>query len=774
MLTRAMAERRRNAASVAGDDEAARKGRTGRPAKEPVAVESSATSRVSEPADLVFEPAYITASADESAAAASLFEPDLAEGDRMAASLYRNAPELASLYARFDAPLDESMDRRLAGDLDAQLDQPSIGAARARLDRRIDEPPGRPDARLDRRIDGKIDEKKDEAADEEAGPAAADRANEASADETDKKQADAKLARDGRKGGKRTGKAEVETALAPPKPRLAEIPDPELGLVPLAREPPLRAESAPSFTTPEPPALNAARPPGAKPEPPSRDELAAPTLFRDAMAAARRLYEELVADAATAGARVQSNADRLAALRQRDFDRGLDALARGLAEARIDLDRTADAALLLIGQRERATFAAIQRVTRSALGRLGGAKTAADKVFDGLGKRKDEAKKSGAAKISEVKSAGEGASKAVLGLEAVKRTKFPTNLTPLPSAQNEKIGMHLAGQTVPSAKVYSDEAGAEEKGLTATFKAMGEAADKQFTDIKTQMTKTASSSSASVVKSRDGALKQLKERAEELRASVAEARAGGHSALVKQHNLSRRQLVVSYRERGRGESQSAQQRASRGTSAALALATGQQTGARTLAETLERERKRPPAELAKVVNSSATAFVRNVGRTRAEQRVRVMKSAEAAELPALRQADATSIRMDGSAATIVERLRESGDSAGTSLTRQIEKSLEAFDKMHEPVADAGKATVSSAAAGYASANESAGKAAKLAEDTVTNAMLGKGGGSENANKGAPAGETKSDGRPAQEIPAEFVTRAKGIAADPAKDKDIDA
>src|SRR4029453_8622442 len=108
-------------------------------------------------------------------------------------------------------------------------------------------------------------------------------------------------------------------------------------------KPPLRTQSAPSFTTPEAPVFTVPR--GAKSEPPTRDQQMALVQFKEAMIAARRLHEELVADSVLVAARVQATTDRLAALRQRDLDQAVDSLARGLMDTRARLDERADAAL---------------------------------------------------------------------------------------------------------------------------------------------------------------------------------------------------------------------------------------------------------------------------------------------------------------------------------------------------------------------------------------------------------------------------------------------
>jgi DNA/RNA non-specific endonuclease len=574
-------------------------------------------------------------------------------------------------------------------------------------------------------------------------------------------------------GAKGEGSGDSAAESTPRKPNIVDIPTSESGNVPLTREPSLRAAPAPAFVTPGLPAARIVRAPGAKAEPAGREQAQAAAAFQDAMSAVRRLYEDLLADAAAAADRVQSNAGRMAALRQGDLDRGLDVLVASLRQSRASLDACADSADHMIDSRARQTAVAIGRAAGVALRALNSAAGGAAKKFSDEEKKKDSAKRDGEGKVASIDTAGTSSSAAVRDLDSNKEWHFPLWGEPMDVAKNEKIGFHIGTKTTPAAKAYADEAAAEVKSLKSTFEAMGKAADKQFTDIGKQVNDTAASSRESVEKSRDGALGQLRKSGEEIHGAVAEARSGGHAALVRQHNQSRRQLTATLRERARSENIAAQQRSTRGSASILALATAQQTGAKVLSDTLKRDDRKPPAEFAKTVSSSASTFAKTVGRTRGDQRTRLVKSAETAESAPLRQSDSASSRMAGSAADMARRMGEAGEGSEASLTRQTEKSLEPFDKMAEPVADSGKATVKSAKAAYASHGAGAEKAVKLAQDAVTSAWEGKGGGGEQDKKeAAPA--AKSDGPTAKEVPSKFQVRAGKIATEAESDEAIAA
>ncbi len=495
--------------------------------------------------------------------------------------------------------------------------------------------------------------------------------------------------------------------------------------------------------------------------------------FREALNVARQLHDRLVADARDTVARVESTQDRLAGRRQSELDQVLSDLGADLRQARGEFNRAADATASLVDQREAQTHAAIQRAAGSAFGALNGAKAQADADFAGHVGAKDAAKDDADIKASSVGSAGDKAGAAVGGLDASKEKDHPTNVEPMPSAINEAINVHLPLRAPPRAKTYADEAGAEVASLTATFKAMKEAIEEQFKDITGQMKSTADSCSASIGSARTGALKQLAESAQQLRASIEETRANGHSALVNQHNQSRRQLIGAFRERARSEDQAAQQRATRGAAAALSLATGQQAGARSLADNLAREQGRPEQDFARIVASSARAMLLHIGKAGPDQRMRVLRSADAGEAGAEAQALATAARLTASALQMCDRLAESSRNSGDSLKSQIAHSVEPFDQMPEPIRQALKGALRSAVSTYASQNTQAGERVTQARETVTGAMSGNGGGKapEGAPPAAPAA-TDSQAAKAKEIPDQFVTRATEIAGKPETDEGI--
>ena len=105
------------------------------------------------------------------------------------------------------------------------------------------------------------------------------------------------------------------------------------------------------------------------------------------------------------------------------------------------------------------------------------------------------------------------------------------------------------------------------------------------------------------------------------------------------------------------------------------------------------------------------------------------------------------------------------------METQIEKQLEPFPKIPKVIYETLVGTLKSAKAAYDSQNKFAGDNVKLANDTLTNAMSGKGGngGGDNAKNAAKPPEAKKDGPVAQEIPNDFIVRAKGIADKPTTD-----
>ena len=768
MLTRKLAEQRRPTALT----ERGTRQNSPAPRKAEFAARNSDKAPAYLPemnrADLVFEPLYVSAEPGRFATVNPLLGTPLEQlgprtdqltsgGSRPTrlAPAYCTIPdETASLYGNLDGPMTEGPERTLA-----RRPIPKPGEKAREDGTAEDQGKGGKDAK-----DG--EKEKEEKQNEGGAKGKEDAAGGKGKEEATEDKSPGEEGGKGNKAGKPARRKASDDA--PTGPKVVEIPRPETEVVPLSREPALRTEPAPTFTTPEAPAFTVPR--GKTPEPPSRDQARAILLFAEAMRAARQLHEELVADAAVAARRVQSTADRLADLRQRDLDHTVGTLASGLQQSRTRLDERADTALELVEQKAKQTNAMIWGLAAYAFAQLASAKSDADGTYNTHDANKEKAKGEGNRQIVTVMLSGLFAGFSILNLDNTKATDNPINVDPLPSAQNEKINMHLGMTANRQAKPYFEESTAEIDSLSATFTAMYDGLKKQFAEVTKAMTKTATDSDANIAKARNGALKQLRSSLEHLRNFIAEARASGHAALVQQHNLSRRQLIVSFRERGRAESQAAQQRLMRGTSSSLALATAQQSGARSLAENLGRERSRPPADFAKVIISSTSSFTRNIGRTRVDQRSRVVRSAEAAEPPAIRQADATSTRSAASADEIVQRLLNAGETSSQATDTQVEKQLEPFPKIPKVITDALKGTLKPAIKAYDSQNKFAGDNVVLANETITNAMSGKGGGSaDNKNNAAKPPEAKKDAKPACEIPNDFIARADGIRKKPKTD-----
>jgi hypothetical protein len=749
VLTKALAERRRDPAAAVDSRRPGqwrRRPRTPEPDVDPDAGAWPAYLPAAD-ADMTFAPDLVTASLD---------------GDRLKSPMFAAPVEVKSLYEQLDAKLDRAKDGAPIEDAGTRAEPPADEAPVNAAEDRAPPAGGSKEALKDEK-----DSKKDE---KDQKKTASDRQGEDRHGKDTRPGGDKKKAPP--KGTRKAAKVapQAEPIAAPPgPPPLPEIPTVETGPAQLPNEPSLRADPPATFSSPSAPESRPARAAGGKPEPPGRDSLLAIAAFRDAVAAARRLHEELARDSAEAVGRVQAGAERLAELRQRDLEHGLDALSRALGEARMDLDRSADSADQLIAARERSTRARIHAIARAGLGALGGAWGSADKVLRGHSDNKDKAKAAGRGKIGEVERASAAASRKINALVPNREEFFSDYGNALEVAKNEKIKRHLASATKPSAELYDKEAKAEIKSLTATFDQMDIQLEKQFTDIRNNMASTAASSSESLTKVRDSALRQASAKAEELHASVAQARAGGHSALVRQHNVSRRQLIANHRDRGRGEAQAARQRASRGASAFNSLATAQQTGTTALATTLAKEAARPAAEFARVMKSSATSFARQVERTRSDQRPKLLRGAEGGEPAAMAQGQASSARSARTADDMGQRILESAASASAAVTEQVAKGVEPFATMAEPVAETRSSTLASARNSYAGANQKAGEAVVLANGTVANAWEGKGGGNSSDTKDAPPATPKrGEGPGAAEAPAKFVPRADQTAQDPQK------
>lgn len=678
------------------------------------------------------------------------------------------------LDARLDSSLDLKLDRRLDDKTDAELDR-KFGA---QLD-------GKLDGRIESKADDRLDDKQEERGDDRQEDGKPKDGKEAPAEEggVDDNQGATTRQKDGAGGkiipaGKRRAKAvkPSKSEAGQAGVELEARPQTEEGAVSLPRAPVRASDAGEAFRSPAPPAFRSMPRAGGKPEPPLPERERALTLFRDAIEMASRLHAELLADGREVVEKTRAGAENMAAKGQRELDGGIGVLAAALARSHVELDRSADSTLAYLQQRRRQTRAQISREAQAAFGALGGAKTTAEAAYEKHKKASEDRGTEADGKQATVVKAGKDAEKAVTGLNETKEVHFPTSGEPMDAAVNEAVQIRLPARTVPRAKAFADESTAQNTALTAAFTKLKSDLKAAFGDIKTKIGSIATSNADSISKARDGAYDRVETTTRQLQGSIDQARAKGHATLIRQHNQARRQLIETHRERAQGEVSAAQSRASRGASAATGAAGGQQSAANTLSESLAREQARPPQDLARVVISSATAFLKNAAKTGPEQRTRIVASAQSAELGATRQAEASGGRLAGAAAKNGAQLEEAGQAAGGALREQIERAADSFAQIPTAVTGALKSALPAAVKGYAAQNADAGDKVTKAGTAITNTLAGTGGGDGNTQaKGDAATGQQEGGNSAKgprEKPDEFRTKASGIAGKPESEPGI--
>lgn len=560
----------------------------------------------------------------------------------------------------------------------------------------------------------------------------------------------------------------------------AELPAIDTASPSFSRAPIRQTERGEAFRPAEPPAFRVQPRAGGKPEPPSPQRAQALALFREAMAQTAKLHAAFLAAAEQATSSVQATEASLASQAQGDLDRGLMTLRVGLDQARLELDLSADAADAFIKLRSRQTYGAINALAKSAGGTLDDLKEGADDTFKAHDADRTKKKELADAEAGAVTGAGTSAADAVTGLDASKEKDFPYDGEPMEWAINEAVVMRMPKRSKERAKTYTEERDAQSTHLSNVFKQMADALATQFPLIKKAMDDTAKSAQDSIIKSRDAARKQLAKGVRDMHRSVAQARAGGHAALVEQHNMLRRQMVGSHRDRAMRENAQAQQRAARGTAVALNAAKAQQTGADSLGEALAKEAARPPDDLAKVMSSAAGGLLRQSAKSGPEQRDRIDRSVRAGEDDARAQSQALGARLDGSATDSAGQLQTASRSAGKGIDDQVKAGVKPFGEIPGQVTAALRQALPTTTEAYQGLNEGtdekpgAGKMILSAQKTIDDTLAGKGGGGNTpAPTPAPApADGKSKGP--KEKPAEFRDRAKGIADKPLTEDGIKA
>ena len=166
---------------------------------------------------------------------------------------------------------------------------------------------------------------------------------------------------------------------------------------------------------------------------------------------------------------------------------------------------------------------------------------------------------------------------------------------------------------------------------------------------------------------RDRASAQVRDTRNALREAVQQGGISAETALIRQHDAARRQMVDATRTRAEQERTAAERGTAGRISTAASLAGNQAATVRAVLTGLEPERQRPPGEFATIVVRSARGMQDRVGQNAASQRPKLARSVPQTIATLDSTSAATSTRMQGRPAEIGGKFVATAEETGTAL-----------------------------------------------------------------------------------------------------------
>jgi len=489
-----------------------------------------------------------------------------------------------------------------------------------------------------------------------------------------------------------SGSARREGRSAPTEPGAAReqaenetIPEPERGPVSLLSEAMTLVPAGAAFKGPTALGFGAERRADARPEPRTADIQGYAAVFATAAAAARRLYDDLVADAAAAQAASRAAAALRADRRQAALDAGLDELSEGLAAARARLRISTELALLRLEARAADARVTIRVAAQRAYGSLAAAKA---RIETGVAKQRAARVEITVGAWANVGTVAILSGQAIAALKALQdkpADRFGAARDPMESAVNEAIATRLPDRAGRRIEFYAKEMVAQCGWLTQNYLPLQSRFDQLFAGVDRLIANAGVAGPRAVGAARRAALDRLDRMSARMRQSILAGRARAEAGLVRQHDRQRAQLIAAHRGRAQAEATAAARRADADTQAANGLAGAQGSVVAAVAQGLFRERTRPEGEFARVVISTARGVMRRVAAVQSEQRPRLARTAMDGRLSLDRQSIATTARLDASGTAAVARIDEMAGQTADALAGQSDQVAAGFPALAEPV-----------------------------------------------------------------------------------------
>ncbi len=501
--------------------------------------------------------------------------------------------------------------------------------------------------------------------------------------------------------------------------------------------------------------------PTAKPTKPDPDLSRYASVFADAAAAAARLHANLTANAARTAEAARRSADQRADRRQRNLDDSLTRIDYGLDEARNVLNSGASDALTLLSEHASAAKSAIRGAARRARGSI---KATKDRITVGKTKQQTAATKveqKGATDIAAISSAGASAETGLQRLVTSPELTFGAVGDAMKSAKNERIALRIPPRATTQKEDMHKAAAAQVTSMTPMITKLQTDLSAAFTQFNTWLTELDGPAPQAVNSAEANSISQVRKTETDLRRAVEAGRIATEAALVEQHNAARAQLISSADQRAKQEEDQAEQRAIADVTAATSLAGSPAGTVRAVRESLEKERRRPAEDFAKVVISSAQSMVPRLDGVVTPQLTRLERRASDALGQLDRQSDESGYRMFSSVVETSARLSSAAASTGQALTKQVDGAASGLTGLAAPVTQSTARFIPNIDKNFKAALTKLEGDITAAGDHLTASLNGTGGGSGTGETPPPVPTPGPS-----EAPNKFKGNAERIAGAP--------
>lgn len=642
------------------------------------------------------------------------------------------------------------------------------------LDARLD---GQMDGQMDDQLDDRLDDQQDEALDKKRDEKAAGAKDGAEGEGGVGDAIDAAVGFVGGLlglGGRKRGKKRPARKARDEGPEIEDVPQPVTGPVQLDNDPLRLTAPASTFTGPlaltVKPQKRADGPKGK----PDKDVDIYLAVFAEAAAAARRLHDGLMADAARAVSAARQSASDSSDRRQGELRTSLADLDDGLRTARQILATRVEDALALVDQRAAAARAQIGGAAKRANGAL----TAANaRVVTGKKAADDERK------VAEDNAKAYSGSLKTKGAEAIARMEkfkadpaatFPYPADAIGAAANEAVVERAPKRAEHRIEAYGKELKAQTSAMTSSFDRLPSEFKKAFEKVDHWIAQTSKAGPAAVASAKSSALDQLSKTRRQVRESIRAGRARTEVQLIRQHEAARKQTIIAHRSRAKSEAMAESRRGEQDVTTLKALALAQSVGTRAIADSLAKQVDKGESAYAKAVISTARGFASRIAETDSGQRRKLGGQGAQGRASLARQSEAAGARLVEQSDNVARQLVQAAQDGGDGLFSQANESSSSFDKMAQPVAKSMTAYLPPIGKAFdEEITKLNGAVADVKKSIESYMETGKAGSGKKEGDGQ-GGDTKSADKsdPPKMLPNEFIGMVSKVAADPKTDTQI--